>query len=138
MQGPNWKVAYDGYLDFYHLPILHRESFGPKMPSDALYDAWGPHQRESMPKRVLATLALTAGESDCWGSEPVFRDGALVGYVTSGGYGWRVGRSLAVGWIDAPACAPGTELEVEVLTRRLPATAVRDPLYDPNNSRMLG
>ena len=47
--GPNWKVAYDGYLDFYHLPILHKDSFGPKMPSDALYDAWGPHQRVSMP-----------------------------------------------------------------------------------------
>ena len=47
--GPNWKVAYDGYLDFYHLPILHKDSFGAKMPSDALYDAWGPHQRVSMP-----------------------------------------------------------------------------------------
>jgi phenylpropionate dioxygenase-like ring-hydroxylating dioxygenase large terminal subunit len=47
--GPNWKVAYDGYLDFYHLPILHKESFGTKIPSDALYDAWGPHQRVSMP-----------------------------------------------------------------------------------------
>ena len=27
--GPNWKVAYDGYLDQYHLPILHGETFGP-------------------------------------------------------------------------------------------------------------
>jgi phenylpropionate dioxygenase-like ring-hydroxylating dioxygenase large terminal subunit len=47
--GPNWKVAYDGYLDFYHLPILHRQSFGSDISSDALYDAWGPHQRVSMP-----------------------------------------------------------------------------------------
>ncbi len=47
--GPNWKVAYDGYLDFYHLPILHRESFGKDIPNKALYDAWGPHQRVSMP-----------------------------------------------------------------------------------------
>ena len=39
--GPNWKVAYDGYLDFYHLPILHRDSFGPDMSTKALYDAWG-------------------------------------------------------------------------------------------------
>jgi len=28
LKGPNWKVAYDGYLDFYHLPYLHRNSFG--------------------------------------------------------------------------------------------------------------
>jgi phenylpropionate dioxygenase-like ring-hydroxylating dioxygenase large terminal subunit len=55
--GPNWKVAYDGYLDFYHLPILHRDSFGPGMPSEALYDAWGPHQRVSFPNPFLRELA---------------------------------------------------------------------------------
>ncbi len=49
VEGPNWKVAYDGYLDFYHLPVLHRESFGPDMGTKALYDAWGPHQRVTMP-----------------------------------------------------------------------------------------
>lgn len=47
VEGPNWKVAYDGYLDFYHLPVLHKDTFGPDFPSDALYDAWGPHQRVS-------------------------------------------------------------------------------------------
>ncbi len=47
--GPNWKVAYDGYLDFYHLPILHKDSFGPDMSSKAIYDAWGPHQRVNTP-----------------------------------------------------------------------------------------
>jgi nitrite reductase/ring-hydroxylating ferredoxin subunit len=54
--GPNWKIAYDGYLDFYHLPILHRNSFGPRIPNQALYDAWGPHQRVSMPNPTLAAL----------------------------------------------------------------------------------
>jgi len=49
VEGPNWKIAYDGYLDLYHLPILHRETFGPQMPNKAVYDAWGPHQRVSMP-----------------------------------------------------------------------------------------
>jgi len=54
--GPNWKVAYDGYLDFYHLPVLHKDSFGSKIPSDALYDAWGPHQRVSMPNPAYLEL----------------------------------------------------------------------------------
>lgn len=53
VSGPNWKIAYDGYLDFYHLPILHRESFGPDMQSESLFDAWGPHQRVSMPNSQL-------------------------------------------------------------------------------------
>lgn len=47
--GPNWKVAYDGYVDFYHLPFLHKNSFGPDMYRSASYDFWGPHQRVSSP-----------------------------------------------------------------------------------------
>ncbi len=54
--GPNWKIAYDGYLDFYHLPVLHKDSFGSKIPGDALYDAWGPHQRVSMPNPAYLRL----------------------------------------------------------------------------------
>lgn len=54
--GPNWKIAYDGYLDFYHLPFLHRKTFGPDISNKALYDCWGPHQRMSMPNPALAEL----------------------------------------------------------------------------------
>ena len=56
VDGPNWKIAYDGYLDFYHLPILHRESFGPDLCNKAVYDAWGPHQRVSAPDALALSL----------------------------------------------------------------------------------
>jgi phenylpropionate dioxygenase-like ring-hydroxylating dioxygenase large terminal subunit len=49
IEGPNWKVAYDGYLDLYHLPVLHKNSFGSDFPNKACYDAWGPHQNVSSP-----------------------------------------------------------------------------------------
>lgn len=55
--GPNWKLAYDGYLDYYHLPVLHRETFGPDMSTQAMYDAWGPHQRVTAPDRHWGPLA---------------------------------------------------------------------------------
>ena len=51
--GPNWKIAYDGYLDLYHLPILHKNTFGSQMPNQALYYSWGPHQRVSSPDPSL-------------------------------------------------------------------------------------
>ena len=47
--GPNWKVAYDGYLDQYHLPILHGETFGPDYCNVAKFVHWGPHQRMQVP-----------------------------------------------------------------------------------------
>ena len=65
--GPNWKVAYDGYLDFYHLPILHKKSFGSSVPSHALYDAWGPHQRVSFPNPSL--LGLEDVPEDEWNAD---------------------------------------------------------------------
>lgn len=56
VKGPNWKIAYDGYLDFYHLPILHKDTFGSDFSSQALYYSWGPHQRVSSPDPSLLKL----------------------------------------------------------------------------------
>lgn len=57
--GPNWKIAYDGYLDLYHLPVLHKNTFGPDFPNRALYYAFGPHQRVDAPNPLLAKLEGT-------------------------------------------------------------------------------
>ena len=53
VEGPNWKIAYDGYLDIYHLPILHKETFGSNFPHHANYYPFGPHQRVSGPNPSL-------------------------------------------------------------------------------------
>jgi nitrite reductase/ring-hydroxylating ferredoxin subunit len=66
LRGPNWKVAYDGYLDFYHLPVLHRKTFGEDMFNQAIYTAWGPHQRVQAPARDFA--ALEAQPESEWAS----------------------------------------------------------------------
>ncbi len=54
--GPNWKIAYDGYLDFYHLPFLHRASFGTEISHRPIYNSWGPHQRVTSPDPALLDL----------------------------------------------------------------------------------
>jgi phenylpropionate dioxygenase-like ring-hydroxylating dioxygenase large terminal subunit len=64
LKGPNWKIAYDGYLDLYHLPILHKNTFGADMPNRALYYPWGPHQRVT----ALGRTGMTGG--DAGGSVP--------------------------------------------------------------------
>ncbi len=64
LKGPNWKVAYDGYLDLYHLPILHKDTFGADYPNQALYYAWGPHQRVSSPDPSLGEYEKLSDASD--------------------------------------------------------------------------
>jgi phenylpropionate dioxygenase-like ring-hydroxylating dioxygenase large terminal subunit len=56
LTGSNWKLAYDGYLDFYHLPILHRRTFGGDYNNLICGDAWGPHQRHKQPDQRILDL----------------------------------------------------------------------------------
>ena len=56
LRGPNWKIAYDGYLDFYHIPVLHRNTFGADTPPQAIYYQWGPHQRVSSPDVITSIV----------------------------------------------------------------------------------
>ena len=59
--GPNWKIAYDGYLEYYHVPVLHRDTFGVDATNRGLYYAWGPHQHIKSPateKGHVATETL--------------------------------------------------------------------------------
>lgn len=60
IDGPNWKIAYDGYLDFYHLPILHKDTFGSDYSCKANYYAWGPHQHVKSPDTTKAQLGPLA------------------------------------------------------------------------------
>lgn len=71
VKGPNWKIAYDGYLDFYHLPILHKETFGSDASSQAMYHSWGPHQRVMSPETVKETMQ-DINETD-WSNELLLR-----------------------------------------------------------------
>jgi phenylpropionate dioxygenase-like ring-hydroxylating dioxygenase large terminal subunit len=49
MVGANWKLTFDAHLDFYHLPVLHRNTFGSDVSPHAFYYHWGPHQRLARP-----------------------------------------------------------------------------------------
>ena len=64
---PNWKIAYDGYLDFYHLPILHRNTFGAdynnKTRERRVWSAPTTRRTRSSNARTRADLRRTTGRS---------------------------------------------------------------------------
>ena len=95
-------------------------------------------ERDTPPVKRLVTLVVDASAPPCWGTEPVLKDGDLVGYITSGGMGWRCGAMLAVAWLDAEAVIDGPDLEVQILLKTYSAKMVDDPIYDPGNQRLLG
>lgn len=83
-------------------------------------------------QKVLVTLEVEAVDADSSGYEPVWRDGKRVGYVTSGGYGHWVQKSLALALID-PACAGiGTRLSIHVVGVERGAQVIAPSPYDPS------
>ena len=95
-------------------------------------------ERQEPPTKRYVTLAVDPAAPPCWGTEPVLRNVKLLGYVTSGGMGWRIDQPLAVAWIDSTGVTIGDRLEVQVLNQTYPAQVVADPIYDPDNARLLG
>ncbi|MGI9310149.1 MAG: GcvT family protein [bacterium] len=94
-------------------------------------------ERQAPPPKSLATVTFESpNAAGCWGSEPIVRGHDCVGYITSGGYGWRTDQHLAVGWLSTELCAPGTELSIEIMGARCRATVVADPVYDPENTAL--
>ncbi len=77
-------------------------------------------------------------DADARGSEPVLHRGEAAGRTTSGGYGWRTGRSLALAMVRPDLAELGTELEIVVLGERRRAVVIPDSPYDAENAALRG
>jgi dimethylglycine dehydrogenase len=107
----------------------------------AAYEA----QAAEVPSRRLVTLILDPdpeNPADVIGDEPIWHDGEVVGWVTSGGYGHFVDESIALGYVPAALVdvdATGAQdgrFEIEVVGRRRPSLIQPEPLHDPQGLRM--
>jgi dimethylglycine oxidase len=86
--------------------------------------------------RALAWVALDDPVHVVLGKEPVRSGDAVVGYVRSAAYGYCVGRHLTSAMLPVELAVAGTPLTVEWFGERLPASVVRDPVWDPTGARI--
>ena len=107
---------------------------GPFLGRDALV-AW----RDKGFANKLVTLEVEGvTDADARGSEPVMKNGAMVGRTTSGGYGWRTGKSLALAMVDPEFSQVGGEVDVRILGETRRAVVIPDSPYDPTNKALKG
>jgi phenylpropionate dioxygenase-like ring-hydroxylating dioxygenase large terminal subunit len=143
LAGPNWKISFDGYVDFYHLPILHKNTFGPDMSPDALFHRVGPHQRVTGPRGNWAKLegrptsewpdsVLTGG---VWS---VFPHGSIAGFEIEGHKIYQVARVFpgatadeSVTYLDFISTAPKTDEFIDAANKQIAflENVVRDEDY---------
>ncbi len=100
-------------------------------------DALVRQKAEGVTQR-LCCLVLADPRMITLGNEPVLDGDRVVTRVTSGGYGFTVGESIAYAFLPVALAAPGTALAIEVDGAAVQATVQREPRYDPTNSRIKG
>jgi 4-methylaminobutanoate oxidase (formaldehyde-forming) len=86
--------------------------------------------------RKLGCLVLDEPLAVALGNEPIRAGGAVVGRVTSGGYGFTVAASIAYGYLPAALAEVGTRVEVEVFGEWVGASVRAEPLFDPEGARI--
>ncbi len=83
----------------------------------------------------LVCFEVDATDADAIGDEPIWHRESVVGWVTSGAFGHRIGRSLALGYVPA-ALAAESEFQIELIGERRGARLLRGAPYDAAGSRM--
>jgi dimethylglycine dehydrogenase len=92
--------------------------------------------KQNGPPSKLVYLSVDAIDNDCYGNEPVYHDGRIVGLTTGGAYGHAVGQSLAFAYVEPALAQPGTQFDILMMEQRCAARVLPGPAWDPDNARL--
>ena len=91
---------------------------------------------QTPPQQKLVTLEIDADDADASGYEPIWSNGELVGFITSGGYGHTIQKSLAMGLVNADLAIEGVELTTHIVGVEKAARVIAPSPYDPQGKAM--
>jgi dimethylglycine dehydrogenase len=107
-------------------------------PTEFIGKAAALTEKEQGVTRKLCTFEVDARDADAVAWEPIWHDGEVVGYVTSGGYSHHARKSVAFGFLPLELVAEGREVEIEILGDMISARLYSAPLFDPDNEYLRG
>jgi dimethylglycine dehydrogenase len=84
----------------------------------------------------LIGFKVDATDADALGDEPIWHEGCVVGWVTSGAFGHRVGASLALGYVPAAVASADSGFEIEIIGERHRGIRLTGPAFDPSGALM--
>ncbi|RBI70552.1 glycine cleavage system protein T [Roseovarius sp. TE539] len=93
-------------------------------------------ERAAGPGRKLVAFEVEALDADVNAYEPVWIEGAVEGFCTSGGYSHHAEKSVALALVPAARAVPGLAAEIEILGEMRPARLITEPLFDPEGVRL--
>ena len=117
--GLNPFVAYDKEADFIGKEIARKE-------------------KEEGGNLRLRTFMVDAKDADVIGDEPIWHEGEVKGWVTSGGFAHGSGVSVAMGYVPREIADQTSGWEIEILNERCSCKLQPKPLFDPEAKIMRG
>ncbi|MEM9062624.1 MAG: FAD-dependent oxidoreductase [Pseudomonadota bacterium] len=107
-------------------------------PADFIGKSGALAERDSGGTLRLKMFRVDAKDADVIGDEPIWRNGEVIGWVTSGGYAHGSEVSMAMGYVPKEHANEDDGWEIELLGERLTANVQHAPIWDANASRMRG
>ena len=119
-----FEASLDRFVRMKKGPFIGREALERQLAS-------------GIPNRFVTLEVHEVTDADPLGNEPLFdKRGRMIGRATSGYYGHCLQKSLAIGYARTEFATPGTELSIEILGERKPATVLPESPYDPENLQL--
>lgn len=109
-----------------------------KKNTDFIGRAAAEAERVTPPARKLVAFEVEAEDADVNGYEPIWLDGQVVGFCTSGGYSHHAQKSIALGFAPTERASAGLKVEIEILGQMRAAKLIDVPLFDADGARMRG
>ncbi|MDW3221646.1 MAG: FAD-dependent oxidoreductase [Paracoccaceae bacterium] len=125
---PDYTAAETGLDRFIHF----------KKNTDFIGRAAAEQERATGAARQLVTFEVDAEDADVQGYEPIWLDGTVVGFCTSGGYSHHAGKSIAMGFLPKDRIAETPDVQIEILGKMRDAFVIAQPLFDLDGARMRG
>jgi len=130
--------AMQGELDHETSPIMAGLDRFIKLDKDADFPGKAALRNIQQKGTALSFVQLQVDDTDfdaIYGSTIMDGD-KVIGYTTSGGFGYRINKSVALGYVNSDKSAPGTAVSVRILGNTVKATVVAEPLFDPENEKL--
>jgi dimethylglycine dehydrogenase len=109
-----------------------------KKNADFIGRAAAETERTAGPARKLVAFEVEAADADVVAYEPIWLEGEVVGFCTSGGHSHHAGKSIALGLVPRDAASEGLAVEIEILGEKRPARLITRVLFDEDGERMRG
>ncbi len=109
-----------------------------KKNSDFIGRSAAEAERATGPSRRLCAFEVDAVDADVNAYEPIWLDGDVVGFCTSGGYSHHAQKSIAQGFLPTDRITDGLEVDIEILGKLCKARVITEPLFDADGTRMRG